>query len=453
MKANFHAPPGSRRLSLILAATVSLASVALAQTTSPDSRPVTDQSRAAGNDSRPVTDEAGKAGTDVTKVEDSNPQKASPDARRNKDTSVKASPEAARLNDGNADKANPASRQLSPDDRRKSGPQPASEIDKGEAPVGTEDAVIQAADETEAALLERKLQIRGETDARVVIAEILGKNSRNSRAEVAREQQDRLAREDAPKQDAPTATDERRAAVDFLRQRLSGDPAAETPAFFRLPVEVWQEGADRLNAAKSEPPKTPRYLHNGQRYVYFQTRETIPAVLLANAAFDPAVKARPAQELIPIFQADDAAWSGALLPEDYKGEDAWVISYPVDTKAMVTSHDIIFTEGSTRIADRHGYDLVLALSETVIDPALGGSRFIIEDHSSAEGSYDNNQALSQRRAEAIVREMVRLGVPAERLIPVGFGEGEAQHPAEAEASERSKDRRIMVFRLGGPVAK
>ena len=75
------------------------------------------------------------------------------------------------------------------------------------------------------------------------------------------------------------------------------------------------------------------------------------------------------------------------------------------------------------------------------------STFFIEGHASAEGDYGQNLLLSQERAERISRELVRHGVSAERLMPVGYGETEAAHPANAADSERSLDRRVMVFRM------
>lgn len=56
--------------------------------------------------------------------------------------------------------------------------------------------------------------------------------------------------------------------------------------------------------------------------------------------------------------------------------------------------------------------------------------------------------LSQQRAEHIVREIVRRGgVSPSRLIPVGYGESEARHPADAAEVLRSQDRRVVVFRM------
>ena len=281
----------------------------------------------------------------------------------------------------------------------------------------------------------------------MLIADIIGKNSRTSRMEIAREQAAKVMREDAPKADPAAPTDERREAAEFLRQRLMGEAGASIPSFFRLPVEAWQEGSDRL-AAQDRAPRALRYLHGGQRFIYFPTHDAVPAVLLANAALDANVIARPAQEVVPIFHPDDAAWSGALLPEEFKGQNAWVFYYPVERKTMVASYDVLFADGSTRFADRHAYDLVFALASAISDPSLANERFVIEDHSPAAGQVEENLVLSQQRAEAIAREMVRLGIEPERLIPVGFGELEARKPDDASGAELAKDRRLVVFRLG-----
>ncbi|WP_052573951.1 OmpA family protein [Haloferula sp. BvORR071] len=466
MKANFHAPFCCRERHLALAALACLvpftttlrADPAIreaqpvedhSQKANPDSKPLEDSARASGKDSRPVTDNAGKAGTDVSKVEDSNANKASPEARKTQDSSVKAGPEAARLKDGNADKANPASRQTNVDDRRKNNSPAPGGFEKPTAEVGSEEAVRQSIDDAANKLRERKLQIQGPIDARAIITEVLDKGSFPSHAEIAREQQARLTGEDIDKREGPRAgsRDDRQAAVEFLKQRLAGDRTATEPEnFFYRPAEAAGEGAERLAT-----PKTPnagfRYLHDGRRYLYYSSQDSVPAVLLAQAKLG-ALQANPASAVVPVFKSDDAAWSGALLPDEYRGEGSWAISYPVDSDSMLSSHDIVFQEDSTRVADQHGHEVILALAQAITDPGLAGSRFAIEVHSSVKGDFDNNQALSQLRAEAIAREMARLGIAPERLIPAGFGESEATHPEDSTESAMSEDRRVIVYRLG-----
>jgi outer membrane protein OmpA-like peptidoglycan-associated protein len=147
----------------------------------------------------------------------------------------------------------------------------------------------------------------------------------------------------------------------------------------------------------------------------------------------------------------NAAVFGDRVPAEYRGRDVWAVSYPVVATTTITSHDILFQQGSTQFADGHSYDMVLALTEAMLDPELAKARFAIEGHASAEGTSSDNQLLSQLRAEAIVRELVRGGVGADHLIPVGYGESEAHHPADASEGLRRQDRRVVVSRIDAPV--
>ncbi|WP_330834422.1 OmpA family protein [Piscinibacter sp.] len=68
-----------------------------------------------------------------------------------------------------------------------------------------------------------------------------------------------------------------------------------------------------------------------------------------------------------------------------------------------------------------------------------GLRMLIQAHADRVGSSGYNRALSHKRAEMVMRELVALGVPADRLEIDGRGEprhaGKGQG-AEAPASER-----------------
>lgn len=63
----------------------------------------------------------------------------------------------------------------------------------------------------------------------------------------------------------------------------------------------------------------------------------------------------------------------------------------------------------------------------------------IEAHTDGSGDARNELARSCQRAHAIARELVALGVPCERLLPVGFG---ADKPVAARGS---KENRRIVF--------
>jgi outer membrane protein OmpA-like peptidoglycan-associated protein len=389
-----------------------------------DAQPVKDDDSNANDRSRPEVDQSKNANPDSKKTTDATPSKASPDARKKRDaTNDKADPYADKVEDTHHEKASPDARHTSPDDRRRDtgDTQAVEQLPPGEADV------VRAHEELARDLKQRKIQLQGREDANRMVSDILGKDSRLSRAELFRLDQSEALR--APRAD-------RRAAAEFLRQRLRGQAdVRQMPSFFRSPAPA--------EAAAGEPilPE-PFFIHEGRRYVFYPSRDEIPAVLLANGALE-RVSIMPAAEL-------NAAVFGQRIPVEYRSRDPWVVSYPVVTASIVTSHDILFREGSTQFADGHSYDMVLALAEAMLSSDLAEARFAIEGHASAEGTSLDNQALSQLRAETIVRELVRGGVAADRLLPVGYGESEAHHPADAAENLLRQDRRVVVSRIDSP---
>ncbi|NNE92766.1 MAG: OmpA family protein [Verrucomicrobiales bacterium] len=123
------------------------------------------------------------------------------------------------------------------------------------------------------------------------------------------------------------------------------------------------------------------------------------------------------------------------------------VSYEVDPSSKVSRGDILFVKGSTRFADRYSHEIVLDLAEAMTHPSLRHMDFVIEGHASAEGSFEGNMRLSQRRAETIVRELVHHGVSPRRLVAVGYGETEARHSAYSPEYLLAEDRKVVVFRL------
>ncbi|MEM7246509.1 MAG: OmpA family protein [Acidobacteriota bacterium] len=75
--------------------------------------------------------------------------------------------------------------------------------------------------------------------------------------------------------------------------------------------------------------------------------------------------------------------------------------------------------------------------------------FVIEGHTSSEGSTEYNQGLSERRAQAVVADLVRRGLPTARIRAVGRGEL-TPIADNATASGRSLNRRVEVHCENGP---
>ncbi|MEM7518081.1 MAG: OmpA family protein, partial [Planctomycetota bacterium] len=222
---------------------------------------------------------------------------------------------------------------------------------------------------------------------------------------------------------------DREQSVDYFVNRFNGQTGIDDDPRFR-------------NQRRDVPPRAvrrPTYYDGNRRVVRYASRNEIPPILLASQRLD-RVEIRPVSEISYLDSRRSVA------PEAYRGQGAYGLSYEVDPNSVVSRDDILFKQGSTAFADAYSYDIVADLADAMLSSQLRGAQFVIEGHASAEGSYANNLTLSQERAERIARDLVNYGVSPNRLLPVGYGESEAQFPAEADDRLRSLDRRVMVFK-------
>ncbi len=346
-------------------------------------------------------------------------------------------------------------------------PEPAPEREIAEIPASeperqAETQVTEVTREVQRDLDQRKTRIGGREEARALIDEILGAESRISRAELAREERFRPRFERPRSGDArfiEVSPDQRREAATYYQERLLGRKVEGPPPVFFRRDDRRRDGGDVIveeRVVERVDFIRPRYLNEGRRYVHYDSRAAIPAILMAAQAMNQ-VRFQPTREIAPIFyerQEVSAPYAMPLPPENYRNEESVVVSYPVDENSMISSEDILFLQGSTQFSDPYSYDVIGVMADAM-KAMPEEERFVIEGHASAEGSYESNMILSQQRAEHIVREIVRRGgVSPYRLLPVGYGESEARHPAEAAEHLRGQDRRVVVFRMKSePIAQ
>lgn len=76
-------------------------------------------------------------------------------------------------------------------------------------------------------------------------------------------------------------------------------------------------------------------------------------------------------------------------------------------------------------------------------------RVVLQGHTDYKGSDQYNMKLGMDRAEAVRQELVALGVPADRLSTVSFGESQPLF-AEQEDWARAANRRVEVHPDAGP---
>ena len=94
----------------------------------------------------------------------------------------------------------------------------------------------------------------------------------------------------------------------------------------------------------------------------------------------------------------------------------------------------------TAAARRDIEEIAVALD----DPRLSGVQLTVEGHTDAVGAADYNLRLSQRRADAVVSDLVQRGVAAARLRAVGFGES---RPLRDYPPDDGRQRRVEFVRF------
>lgn len=276
--------------------------------------------------------------------------------------------------------------------------------------------------------IQAALRLQSDAEANLVLDTILAKAKDDVRAGKA----GRLALVDVNRTEQ-----DRTESVTYIQRRLRGDVALDAaPPSFRSQVIT---GPATATVATTSPL---RFYGPGRRVITYRSREEIPPVLLASGRL----------KRVEIAEVGGSPFRADLVlrddqPAAYIAPEAYAVSYLVNPETEITRNDILFEQGSTNFLDAYSYDLVADLATALLDTGLSGEAFIIEGHASAEGDYTSNLALSQARAERIARELVNFGVNRAQLVPVGYGESEAAHPADAPEPLRAQDRRVTVFTL------
>lgn len=110
------------------------------------------------------------------------------------------------------------------------------------------------------------------------------------------------------------------------------------------------------------------------------------------------------------------------------------------TGANVT-YRINFDSGSDRINDMPKRRLDTLIMAMQADPE---GRIAIEGHTDAQGSPEYNQALSERRAQAVKAYLQRAGITPGRLRIVGYGSSRPVAPNDAQGNVLN--RRVELHR-------
>lgn len=100
---------------------------------------------------------------------------------------------------------------------------------------------------------------------------------------------------------------------------------------------------------------------------------------------------------------------------------------------------VVFETGGDKL--RPESDAVLAVVVDYLAAKSYISLLRIEGHTDSDGRPDANQALSERRAQAVARWLVSKGVDCKRLLPVGFGGSKPVAPSDTPQG-KAQNRRV-----------
>jgi len=105
---------------------------------------------------------------------------------------------------------------------------------------------------------------------------------------------------------------------------------------------------------------------------------------------------------------------------------------------------INFELGSDKIGPAAA-QAIKEVAKALANAQLSGNTFVIAGHTDAKGGEAYNQELSERRAEAVKRELTaKYGIPAQAVVSVGYGKTMLKDTADPFSGE---NRRVQIVNM------
>jgi outer membrane protein OmpA-like peptidoglycan-associated protein len=99
-------------------------------------------------------------------------------------------------------------------------------------------------------------------------------------------------------------------------------------------------------------------------------------------------------------------------------------------------------EYKSTVITKEGRQFLQSVGRVMSGEQLKGTVFFINGHTDAKGGTDYNQALSERRAEAVKRFLIaEFRLPADTLVAVGYGKSRLKNTTDPLAGE---NRRVQI---------
>jgi OOP family OmpA-OmpF porin len=126
--------------------------------------------------------------------------------------------------------------------------------------------------------------------------------------------------------------------------------------------------------------------------------------------------------------------------------EAIVVGQPRALDTMIFPSVALFERRSAELTDRGAQILEKNLQEAR-DQLERAAYIEIVGHTDDVGDDEYNQALSEQRADAVARHLVKVGVDASKMVVLGLGE-KLPVASNATAEGRADNRRVEVLVLG-----
>ncbi len=150
------------------------------------------------------------------------------------------------------------------------------------------------------------------------------------------------------------------------------------------------------------------------------------------------------------MEADTAQRQLAQSRQDLQRGDARITSLEAELRELnaketprgmvVTLGGVLFRTGQSQLLPASTSDISKLAEFLTRNPERAVS---IEGHTDSVGNANFNQLLSERRAQAVMTALTRMGIPAEQLRTQGFGEGNPI-ASNDNATGRQMNRRVEI---------
>ena len=219
-------------------------------------------------------------------------------------------------------------------------------------------------------------------------------------------------------------------------QTLSADPLAQQAAAKDLEAaRSWLQEADTALAQNKPASEVDHLAYLAQRHA--EAGEA--RVRDAQARQEVARSEEQRNRVLLEARSHEADAANAKLAATQAALAA-LQAKQTDRGMVVTLGDVLFDTAQSTL--KPGADLTLDRLATYMK-SNQQARVLIEGHTDSRGSDESNDALSERRADAVAAALIRRGVPSDSLKAIG--RGKAYPVATNDTPEgRQQNRRVEI---------